>query len=380
MSSLFSIHDVSRRVAQAIAEASSGGAFGDDEFTALALELFELQYNQIPVYQRLCQARGIQPAQVTSWSQIPALPTCAFKEFELTSLPAEQRTRVFLSSGTGARELRSRHYHSADSLRLYEASLIPWFSRHVLTGGLGLGVENRRLMALTPPARLAPESSLVHMFETIRATPGGTDVDFVGVVEPDGSWSVDLPQALRLLEQAVQQNQAVVLVGPAFSFVHLLDHLVAEGRPFQLPAGSRAMETGGYKGRSRTVEKGELRRLLETHLALTGTFLVSEYGMSELSSQAYDRVAGVSSHLEKSIGRSLGFRFPAWARARIVSPESGLEVADGQVGLIRVYDLANTYSLMAVQTEDLALRRGDAFELIGRAPAAGARGCSLMLN
>ena len=90
--------------------------------------------------------------------------------------------------------------------------------------------------------------------------------------------------------------------------------------------------------------------------------------MSELSSQAYDTTPNATRV----------FHFPPWARVQIISPETGCEVADGETGLIRVFDLANVFSVMAVQTEDLAVRRGDGFELLGRAVAAESRGCSLM--
>jgi hypothetical protein len=91
--------------------------------------------------------------------------------------------------------------------------------------------------------------------------------------------------------------------------------------------------------------------------------------MSELSSQAYDRV------LPETGG---GFRFPPWARAQVISPETGREAADGETGMVRVFDLANVRSALAVQTEDLAVRRGEGFELTGRAAGAAARGCSLL--
>jgi hypothetical protein len=93
--------------------------------------------------------------------------------------------------------------------------------------------------------------------------------------------------------------------------------------------------------------------------------------MSELSSQAYD-----SPRLAPDAARL--FRFPPWARVQIISPETGREVADGETGLVRVFDLANVFSVAAIQTEDLAVRRGDGFELIGRAQLAEPRGCSLM--
>jgi hypothetical protein len=89
--------------------------------------------------------------------------------------------------------------------------------------------------------------------------------------------------------------------------------------------------------------------------------------MSELSSEAYD--SGTQSRI---------FHFPPWARVQIISPETGHEVAEGETGLIRSLDLANVFSVAAIQTEDLGIRRGDGFELIGRAQLAEARGCSLM--
>jgi hypothetical protein len=94
--------------------------------------------------------------------------------------------------------------------------------------------------------------------------------------------------------------------------------------------------------------------------------------MSELSSQAYD-----SGSLHSPVVTRY-FQFPPWARAQIVSVETGREVRDGETGLIRIFDLANVFSTLAVQTEDLAIRRGERFELIGRAELAEPRGCSLM--
>jgi hypothetical protein len=80
----------------------------------------------------------------------------------------------------------------------------------------------------------------------------------------------------------------------------------------------------------------------------------------------------------KSVAKARHFGFPPWARVQIVSPETGREVAEGGTGLIRIFDLANVFSVLAIQTEDLGIRRGEQFELIGRAALAEARGCSLM--
>jgi hypothetical protein len=116
--------------------------------------------------------------------------------------------------------------------------------------------------------------------------------------------------------------------------------------------------------------KTELHALITERLGVPRENILCEYGMSELSSQAYDtmRPAPPASRL---------FRFPPWAQVQIVSPETGREVAEGETGLIRIFDLANVFSVAAIQTEDLGICRGDGFELIGRAQLAEPRGCSL---
>ena len=146
---------------------------------------------------------------------------------------------------------------------------------------------------------------------------------------------------------------------------------------FELPPGSCALETGGYKGRSRSLPKAALHALISQRLGIPLGHIVCEYGMSELSSQAYD-CAVAPHHASHDAHVSRTFHFPPWARVQIISPETGCEVGEGETGLIRVFDLANVYSVMAIQTEDLGIRRGDGFALAGRAALAEPRGCSLM--
>jgi len=356
-------------------------------FNELALELFRLQFAHNAPYRRLCEARGVSPQWVTHWQQVSAVPTAAFKELEFSCLPVEERTTVFHSSGTNGR-WPSRHFHNAESLAIYEASLWPWFVAHVLPDSRS-PIADRRLAILTPPPTQAPHSSLVHMFETVRRELGAPESAFWGAVGCDGAWRLDLEMALEVLQAARAGQRPLVLLGTAFSFVHLLDHLAEEDLRFNLPAGSRAMETGGYKGRSRILPKAELHALLTEWLGIPPTHIVCEYGMSELSSQTYDhaldatrnpqpaiRLTPHASRRSSSVTRH--FVFPPWARAQIVSPETGLEVAEGETGLIRVFDLANVFSAMAIQTEDLGVRRGAGFDLIGRVEANEPRGCSLL--
>ena len=389
----------------------------DYNFDELALELFALQFENNAAYRKICQARGLTPKVVEHWTQIPAVPTGAFKELELSCIPAEERTAIFHSSGT-TEQKPSRHFHNAESLAVYEASLWTWFAANVAIGTpstvsanfqsdivraeavLGVPLERQcQIILLTPPPEQAPHSSLVHMFETVRRNLGKASVpasraEFPGKLAADGSWALDFDDALAALgnnPQSAIRNPQLIL-GTAFSFVHLLDYLVERDLRVGLPAGSRVMETGGYKNRSRSLPKEQLHALITERLGIPRENIICEYGMSELSSQAYapgapasrrrlfssatKELAGETPALPRNVTRH--FHFPPWASVQIISPETGREVADGKTGLIRVFDLANVFSVAAIQTEDLGIRRGGGFELIGRARLAEPRGCSLM--
>jgi len=366
----------------------------EKNFNALALQIFALQFQHNAAYRRLCEARGTTPANVAHWAEIPAAPTSAFKELDLSCLPVAERTAVFHSSGTTGQK-PSRHHHSAASLGLYEASLLHWFKAHFQLPVADCQSRETQparesavarsccqLAILTPPPAQAPNSSLVHMFETIRREGGSENSAFFGKASDDGTWTIDAEAVLGRLRAASHAGQPLVLLGTAFSFVHLLDHLAEQDLCCELPPGSYALETGGYKGRSRRLPKPALHALISQRLGIPPHQIVCEYGMSELSSQAYDTTLAPSiipHHAPHTMLHApRPFRFPPWARVQIVSPESGCEVAEGETGLIRVFDLANVYSVMAIQTEDLGIRHCDGFDLVGRAAVAEPRGCSLL--
>jgi hypothetical protein len=346
--------ELSRFAARLRACIDSG--FQKTEFGALALELFALQFEYNSAYHKICLARKLTPQSVEQWTQIPAVPTVAFKELELASLAPEERTAVFHSSGT-TEQKPSCHFHCTESLAVYEASLWYWFQFHF--GDTG------DLVFLTPSPKAAPNSSLVHMFETVRQKLHLPHSAFMGNISAHGSWALDFAATIEKLKLGCDSGKPLTLLGTAFSFVHLLDYLVERDLRIELPAGSRVLETGGYKNRSRVLPKAELHALITKRLDVPRENILCEYGMSELSSQAY-------------AAPSDAFQFPPWSRAQIISPENGNEVAEGETGLIRICDLANVFSVSAIQTEDLGVRRGDGFELVGRALLAEPRGCSLM--
>jgi len=401
------------------------------DFNRLAIELFALQLKFNPAYRKICAGRKLMPGAIEHWTEIPVVPAAIFKELELTSIPPADRTAVFLSSGT-TEQKPGRHFHNAESLAVYEASLWSWFKKNVAMGApncdsacfssdivhadpdqpslrnlgaAGIGAplaQPFQLVILTPPPAQAPHSSLVHMFETVRQKLGAPESAFLGKVDAHGAWTLDFDASVAALnstldsrlpaEASAKAGHSSLLLGTAFSFVHLLDFLAEKNLSFQLPPGSRVMETGGYKNRSRSMPKTELHALITDRLGVPPENIICEYGMSELSSQAYDlgalasrrRVSSLCSEQDAGGTPALRgtatrhFSFPPWARVQIISPETGSEVAEGETGLIRVFDLANVFSVMAIQTEDLGIRRGDGFELIGRAALAEPRGCSLM--
>jgi len=376
--------------------------FPNHQFAELALKLFELQRELNKPYRRLCAMRGIsQETKLQDWTEIPAVPTSAFKDLELSCLAANDRTTVFHSSGT-TQHRPSRHFHNSESLSVYEASLIAAFSQR-------LDVSNHpTVISLTPGRESAPNSSLIHMFESFREKFGDDSSTFVGKSERDGGWTLDGEVARKTLQRTAELGKPVLILGTAFLYVHLLDYLNKNDISFKLPRGSHALETGGYKGRSRVMPRDELHQMICERLGISSADIICEYGMSELSSQAYDNnLEGIASFSPGLRGTSYPgfeasklnnpervapnsgsstvdakgtrrFHFPPWVRAQIISPETGREVNEGETGLIRIFDLANVFSVMAIQTEDLGVRHGIDFELIGRAAVAEPRGCSLM--
>lgn len=370
-----SLHEFSRLLDSILQSAVETGV-KDEQFDQLALNLFQLQWRSNPVYRKYCDHIGAPPGEVNHWREIPALPVSAFKDFEVSCLPEVERKTVFYSSGTGS-DRRSRHYHGIESSRLYELSLLKWFQRHLLpeTGKVSKLQASpnarMRILSLTPSPASAPHSSLAHMCQTVIGHFGDDQSGFTGRINHEGDWHLDLTETIRFLTAAENTRCPIVLLATAFSLVHLLDEMEEQQLEFLLADGSRLMETGGYKGRSRELSKRDLDQLIHDRLDLPESAIVSEYGMSELNSQAYDHVAGEESSVERF------FSFPPWAKIQVISPESGKEVGNGSRGLLRIVDLANVWSVSSIQTEDVVTRDGSSFGQVSRALDAPRRGCSL---
>jgi len=307
--------------------------FLEEEFDALALDIHAFQRRQNAPFARWCDTLP----EPKTWREVPAVPQAMFKRFRLSCFPAKLTPVTFLTSGTTG-ETRGEH-HFADTA-LYESSILAGWQR--------LRLPRLPAVFLAQPPDEVPDSSLTHMFGVLAGRATGRAV-------------FDMRAGADALRKLAARGPCAVF-GTALAFLALFERMGTER--VRLPRGSFAFETGGYKGSGRDIAKAELYAKFLTHLGLRADSVWNEYGMTELSSQAYTR----------GLGRP--HTAPPWLRALVVNPETGMEVPPDSSGVLRLFDIANVGSVLAIQTADLAVRRADGFELLGRDPAAVPRGCS----
>jgi hypothetical protein len=350
-----------------IFQTRNGEPLEDVLFNETALHIFRFQFERNSPFAAYCRRRGRTPDHVHNWTEIPAVPTAAFREVSLVTGDPGRADAVFRTSGT-TRGGERRGTHHIPDVSLYHAAILPHFRRSLLPDGARLP-----MLALIPPAAELPDSSLSHMVQVIMAAIAAGGAHFASV---GGGLNVTgLEIALRGCEE---RSEPVCLLGTSFSFVHWLDQLVERGEHFQLPAGSRLMDTGGYKGRSREVPADELRVAYGDLLGLHPDFCVNEYGMTELCSQAYDTT--LRERYERGAAGPRRKQGPPWMRTRVVDPDSLQPSPPGEVGLLQHCDLANLGSVLLVQTEDLGRAVDDGFLVLGRAAGAPPRGCSIAMD
>ncbi|HEX2208127.1 MAG TPA: hypothetical protein VHG93_10630 [Longimicrobium sp.] len=345
--------------------AGAGAAMADEEFDGLARAVFARQFACNPPYRAFCERRGVSPTMVAHWEQVPAVPTDAFKAAALVCGDPAHAAAVFRTSGTTAGpERRGTHY--VPDLSLYDAALRAGFRARLLPDG-----ARPRMISLIPHPREMRDSSLSHMAGAVVADFGSAASGWY--VSPEGG--IDhggLTDALRAAESA---GEPVCVLGTAFALVHWLDALRDGETRFRLPRGSRLMDTGGFKGRSREVTRQELYGAVDEMLGIPHAWCVNEYGMTEMSSQFYDGVAGWASAPAGRLHAG-----PPWVRTQATDPETLCPLPHGEIGVLRHFDLANLNSVMAIQTADLGVTSPDGFRVLGRAQGAEARGCSLAMD
>lgn len=347
-------------LAALIAITADGGAPPD--FEAWSHRIFAYQYERNAPYRAFCERRGVTPATVARWEDVPAVPVAAFRRVDLTCGAPEA---IFTTSGTTDAARRGRHL--VPHLELYRVAALTTFARFVLPDGFRLPC-----LCLVPSPSVRPDSSLVRMCEWV-----GTELT-PGIEWAIGERGIDVDAVLGRLADFETSGASVLLLGVTAAFARLFEGARARARTFRLGPASRVVDTGGQKGLDRPLSRAGFVRECWTVLGIAGYYCVNEYGMTELCSQRYDSVLDDRFH-----GRSLAPRRlvgPPWLRTRVLDPDSLAPVPAGETGLLCHYDLANAGSVSAVLTEDLGRTVGnDGIEILGRVQGAMPRGCGLLL-
>ncbi len=312
-------------------------------FKDKALHLFRFQAEACPVYKRYIELLGRDSASVSELEDIPYMPVSFFRDHMVFSGEGVAEA-VFVSSGTSG-VLQSRHY--VRSIDLYEESFTRTF-RHFYGEP-----ENYAIMGLLPSYLEREGSSLIYMVKRLIELTGNSS---------GGFFLNDHQQLLSSIDRARSNGLKVLLIGVTFA---LLD--MAEQSPADLHDVT-IMETGGMKGRRKEMIREEVHSILKKSFCVSTVH--SEYGMTELLSQAYSKGGGL-------------FHTPPWMKVLIRDSHDPLShnSESGASGGISIIDLANIWSCSFIATSDLGrMHEGGSFEVLGRFDNADIRGCNLMVS
>ena len=252
--------------------------------------------------------------------------------------------------------MKGRHYHP--TVAVWDASFLGNFARRFMRG-----TPRLPMAILFPDEQEMPNSSLAHYLAMAVRHFGAQGSAWY--VSRQG---MDVEGLLAWLRRAEESGEPCAVLGASYSFVHLMDALQERGVRIRLPAGSRLLDTGGYKGHSRELAPDAFYAGLQESLGVPRGRCINMYGMTELSTQLYDDGNAVVPSVKTG---------PHWLRSRLVDPLTGREVARGERGVLVHCDLASFNSATTILTEDVGIAADDGFLLLGRAEGAQAKGCSL---
>ncbi|MGB5821031.1 MAG: acyl transferase [Saonia sp.] len=311
------------------------------EFESTALEIFRLQYQKNLVYREFCMYLGKSDTNVTTSKHIPFLPIEFFKSKKVLVGNTIPET-VFSSSGTTG-SLHSKHY--VTDIKLYEKSYL-----HAFTNFYG-NIRNYCVLALLPSYLEREGSSLIYMVNDLITKSNHPD---------SGFYLHDIAGLKEKLVELDAKGTRILLIGVSFALLDLV-----EKHQLNLKH-TIVMETGGMKGRRKEMIREELHGILKKGFGVQS--IHSEYGMTELLSQAYSKGNGI-------------FTSPPWMKITIRDTEDPLsEQKKGKTGGVNIIDLANIHSCSFIATQDLGKTYADgSFEILGRFDHSDIRGCNLML-
>jgi len=312
-----------------------------ESFNETALEIFRFQYKNNRVYRSFVDYLGILHSGVSHYTEIPFLPIEFFKKHQIISGEFKEET-IFLSSGTTSKQV-SEHY--IKSLTLYEQSFLKNFEQQFGS------VKDYVILALLPSYLEQKGSSLVYMMNKLISLSGD---------KRSGFYLHDYERLAETLNVLRDSSRKVLLMGVTYALLSL-----AEKHPVRFPE-LLLMETGGMKGMRREMIRKELHAVLKEAYGVKQ--VCSEYGMTELLSQAYALKDGI-------------FHTPPWMKILIRDINDPLTlVNENQSGGINVIDLANVHSCSFIATKDLGRKKGeDTFDMLGRYDNSDVRGCNLLV-
>ena len=292
------------------------------------------------------------------------VPDRAFKADTPYLFPEVEPACTFETSGTSG-ALRGRAHYTPLGMRLLRATILAGARRNIVAD-----LDRPCIVRLVPTRESAPRMVMAYGMQLIEEAYGDPRASG-SVIGPHG---IELSTLERLLDRAVAADQPVVLIGGSFAFVNVCERMQALGKRWVLPAGSRMVDAGGFKGRSRSMDVAQLRALVAMTLGVTSARSTNIFGMTELASQLYDaedRPLGPSGERPK---RALPHVWP-----RLRSPLD-LQLMAAGTGLLEVVDLCILDRPCVVLTGDLAVGDGVALACAGRIRGSESRGCSLTLD
>lgn len=313
----------------------------ETEFENLAIQIFKFQFENNRVYRSFCDLLYIHPSDVKSLKDIPFLPIQFFKSHSVLSSKESVQT-TFTSSGTTGSNTSK---HLVTNLEIYEESFKKGFEHFYGA------IEDYVVLALLPSYLERSGSSLIYMVDAFIKQSNHIE---------SGFYLNNLSELKDRLTTVDSQGKKVLLIGVSFALLDLV-----EAHQFQLK-NTIIMETGGMKGRRKELVRDELHAILKQGFGVDA--IHSEYGMTELLSQAYSQGNGI-------------FNCPNWMRIVIRDTEDALTLQPtGKAGGINVIDLANINSCSFIATQDLGrVYQNNSFEIIGRFDTSDIRGCNLMV-
>jgi anaerobic magnesium-protoporphyrin IX monomethyl ester cyclase len=337
-----------------------------EAFNELALQVFDLQFKYIPIYRRYCEKRGVAPEKISSWDQIPPLPTDVFKVMEISMLPSHT-VRTFMTSGTARPEEKGKVGYDEGGLRLMDATIHEAASTFLFPDKI-----KTVLLIIAPSSEMVPQMIMAYGMNRLREYFGLPESRFL--VSKEGFEVKVLIDELRRSEKGAIP---VTICGGSFGFVNFFDHCREKKLKFELPPGSRTLDAGGFKGRSREVKREEFVSDCDKILGVEKEYCINLLGMTEISSQFYDNTLR---NFHKGLHLPRAKTNPPWTRTTVVNPDTLEPLPLGKIGLLRHFDLANRGHIAAIQTDDLGRLASEGFEVFGRSKEGEARGCSLTID